>query len=294
MNILQLESFVTLAEELHFGRAASRLMISSPNLSKRIAELERELGLSLFTRTSRRVNLTPAGQLLLDQTIRTLREANQLKVMASHAASGHAGVLRAFYSPGNGELLTSLIRRVRKDSPYIEIVLEQHISTEVIEAVRSSRATIGITRGIAGGLAALALTHSARNVLLIAVDHPLTKKGTIELDDLEGEVFLQTDLSINPMASPQSWHTTGTKFLVRHERVFSETEYMDRIAAGFGIGLVSKAFSIRNQRPDVTPRLVNLSGDAPVEENFLVWRKEDESGLIRSLVSIATGMVRQD
>ena len=108
MDLELVEGFVTLAEELHFGRAAARLQIGSPTLSKRIAQLEGQWGVTLFDRTSRTVNLTPAGNTLLEPSRHVLREAKTLRDLVVEAATGAVGVVRAGYFPGTGELMMRL------------------------------------------------------------------------------------------------------------------------------------------------------------------------------------------
>lgn len=146
MERIHLECFVTLAEELHFGRAAARLHVGASALSKRITELERRLDVRLFDRTSREVHLTPAGQALVGQAQRALAELAVLRSMAADAAAGAIGDIRAAYSPGTGELMTVLTRQVRERAPHVVVHAEQMISLKVANAVRSRTATVGIAR----------------------------------------------------------------------------------------------------------------------------------------------------
>src|SRR5215204_5572218 len=109
MELVHLICFDALADELHFGRAATRLHMGAPALSKRLAEFERELGVRLFDRTSRSVRLTAAGEVLLEQTRRALGEVGLLRAMAADAAGGAIGGTRGAYSAGTGEYMTVLI-----------------------------------------------------------------------------------------------------------------------------------------------------------------------------------------
>ena len=109
MELVHLECFVTLADELHFGRAAARLHVGTSALSKRISELERRLGVRLFDRTSRDVRLTPEGETLLGQAQVALADIGVLRTMAADAAAGAIGGIRAAYSPGTGETMTGAV-----------------------------------------------------------------------------------------------------------------------------------------------------------------------------------------
>ncbi|WP_089105080.1 LysR family transcriptional regulator [Streptomyces hyaluromycini] len=109
LEVRQLEYFVAVAEELHFSRAAERLGIAPPPLSRAIAQLERRLGVTLFERTSRRVDLTPAGKVLLVESRNALQAIDRATQRTIHAASG---ALRIAVAPGMGSgLLRNLHRR---------------------------------------------------------------------------------------------------------------------------------------------------------------------------------------
>src|SRR5262249_58202779 len=99
VELRQLRYFVAVAEELHFGRAAARLHMSQSPLSRAIRELERDLGLVLFVRTTRRVELTPAGALLLERSRRALAEIDGAIADAQRASQRDDGVLALGYGP---------------------------------------------------------------------------------------------------------------------------------------------------------------------------------------------------
>src|SRR6202011_3506307 len=99
MELRSLRCFVRLAEELHFGRAAKRLTLTTSRVSQELRQLERELGVPLFFRTSRSVQLTPQGSFLLDHVRRLLDDAEELKHLADKAGSAQAGHLAISYAP---------------------------------------------------------------------------------------------------------------------------------------------------------------------------------------------------
>ena len=117
VELRQLRYFVAVAEELHFGRAAERLHMSQSPLSRAIRELERELGLVLFVRTTRRVELTPAGSTLLERARRALAEIEAAVDDARRTADPDAGVLGVGYTPFTRLQATRISEELEKERP---------------------------------------------------------------------------------------------------------------------------------------------------------------------------------
>ena len=122
MELRHLRYFRAVAEELHFGRAAERLLIAQPPLSQQIRQLERELGVTLLTRSTRSVELTPAGRVFLDRTVKILAAVDDASEQARRIADGMEGRLvigcvgSATYS-----LLPLLVRALRKTLPAVDL-----------------------------------------------------------------------------------------------------------------------------------------------------------------------------
>src|ERR1700690_2353913 len=111
MELRHLRYFVAVAEELHFGRAAARLRIAQPPLSQQIRSLEQELGVALFTRTTRRVELTPAGRALLPEARQALEQAARAALTAQRASRGEIGRLAIGFVPSADlDLLPRVLR----------------------------------------------------------------------------------------------------------------------------------------------------------------------------------------
>jgi DNA-binding transcriptional LysR family regulator len=134
-ELRQLRYFVAVAEELHFGRAAERLHMSQSPLSRAIRELERELGLVLFTRTTRHVELTAAGSALLERARRALTEVDLAVDDARRAARSEPGVVAVGYGPFSRLLVSRVVGAVAEQRPGLRFRLEEGVSQELVGRV---------------------------------------------------------------------------------------------------------------------------------------------------------------
>ena len=135
IELRQLRYFVAVAEELHFGRAAERLHMSQSPLSRAIRELERQLGVILFVRTTRRVELTPAGSLLLERSRRALAEIDGAVVDAMRLNRSGDGVLRLGYGPFSGPAATRIAQALLAERPGVTPRLEQELTLDSLRRV---------------------------------------------------------------------------------------------------------------------------------------------------------------
>lgn len=147
MELRHLRCFVVLAEELHFTRAAERLHIEQPPLSRAIKELEDELGVTLFDRDRRGTRLTVAGAAFLQDTRRLFTVLEQARENARAIAAGLRGSLRIAISDGAMDpRLSAFLARCRAEEPEVEIRLSEVPLTEQIRGLRSGDFTIGFAR----------------------------------------------------------------------------------------------------------------------------------------------------
>ncbi|MEV8376676.1 LysR family transcriptional regulator [Kribbella sp. NPDC056861] len=183
MELRQLRYFVTVAEELHFGKAAERLAIVQPAVSQQVARLERELGLRLLDRTSRRVTLTGDGERMLREARAVLAAADRATEVAAELAAGQAGVFRIGSSAGLRERLDRGLSALRAAAPGIEIKVSSRPPAEQIEAVRTGELDVAFVRGpvAAGGVRAVPLWEEPLSVLLPAA---FRDDGGVKLADL--------------------------------------------------------------------------------------------------------------
>ena len=138
--------FVAVAEELHFGRAAERLHISQSPLSRAIRELERELGLVLFVRTTRRVELTPAGSVLLERSRRALAEIDGAIADARQSAQQDARVLAIGHGPFSRPLALRIAGEVRVQQPELPVRLDEDVTPELLRRITEGEVAAAVVQ----------------------------------------------------------------------------------------------------------------------------------------------------
>jgi DNA-binding transcriptional LysR family regulator len=147
MELRHLRYFVTLAEELHFGRAAERLHIAQPPLSQQIRQLERELGFELFHRTKRNVQLTEAGQVFLVEVRQIMRQLQQAIQIGQQTSRGEIGQLVVgFVSSAAYNILPTILRTFRGCVPGVSLELHELTTDQQLEWLREGRMDIGFLR----------------------------------------------------------------------------------------------------------------------------------------------------
>ncbi|MGN9820956.1 LysR family transcriptional regulator [Streptomyces sp. SD11] len=199
MELRTLRYFVAVAEELHFGRAATRLHISQPPLSRAIQRLESELGAALFDRSSAGVTLTPAGTLLLDEARDLLGRADRIRERVA-AAAGAAiltvGILGDSTDPG----VIGLAAAHRRRYPHVEVRVRETDLTDPTCGLRAGSVDIALTRGPfdEAGLAVRELRADPVGALLRA-DDPLARRESLKLADLTGRRWFRFPAGTDPL-----------------------------------------------------------------------------------------------
>lgn len=147
MELRHLRYFVTVAEELHFGRAAQRLQIAQPPLSQQIRQLEEELGVQLFHRTKRSVQLTEAGQLFLEEASQILTRAEQAIQIVQRADRGETGRLTlGFVGSATYSVLPVVLKVFRRRFPEVLLSLHEMTTTQQVQALHEDRIHLGFVR----------------------------------------------------------------------------------------------------------------------------------------------------
>ena len=187
----QLRYFVAVAEELHFGNAARRLHISQPPLSQQIAALEADIGVKLFARTKRKVEITPAGQQFLTDARKILADIAKAATRAQAAAEGKTGLLRVGlnYTAPLSPALSAIVHRFGRLYPEVQLELHENTSAKQLDGLY--RRTLDLcfiwpTRDDSSP--EISIRPITRDPLRIAMNrnHPLARKSALTASDLKG------------------------------------------------------------------------------------------------------------
>jgi DNA-binding transcriptional LysR family regulator len=195
MELRHLRYFVAVAEELHFGRAAERLNIAQPPLSRQIRDLERELGTPLFERGPRGAELTPAGRAFLPEARLTLAQAERAQRTAQRAAQGETGRLRVGFvdAATNSGILPDVLGFFRMHLPSIGLSLFEMDPTQQAEALRDGRIDLGILQSPPADAERWLRVESVHAEPLVAAfprGHKLLSRGKLSLSDFADEPFI--------------------------------------------------------------------------------------------------------
>jgi len=194
MELRHLKYFIAVAEELHFGRAAKRLNISQPPLSQQIMQLEKEIGVRLFNRTKRRVEITPAGLVFFEEARRIMVLSEDAVRRTIRADKGEIGRLAVGYiGSANYSVLPQAIREFRKQFPDVDLSLAEMNTSTQIEALREGRIHVGFLRPPQGiENEGLSIEPVFREPLMVAMPRNHHVKGgtSITLRMLAKESFI--------------------------------------------------------------------------------------------------------
>jgi DNA-binding transcriptional LysR family regulator len=276
--------FVTLAEELHFGRAAARLNMTQPPLTQAIAQLERSLGVLLFARTKRSVQLTTEGSALLPHALELLQRAQGLVLQAQALAAGEAGRLRlAFVSTVGFSLLPQWVMAFRKAFPGVQLDLVEATGDVQLQLLQSDEVDAGFVLHASGfateGLQRLTVAQEPL-VLALPEQHALAKRRVLRLQDVWSQPLVSFPRRIVPSlydAIFGMYHDAGKLPVVAQEAIQMQT-IVNLVSAGLGVAWVPASVQ-QFQRSGVVYRKVQgaergtARGAVPGCETSLVWQR---------------------
>ena len=268
--------FVTVAEELHFGRAAARLNMTQPPLTQAIAQLERSLGVVLFARTKRSVQLTREGFALLAQAQELLQHAQGLAMQAQALAEGELGRLKlAFVSTVGFSLLPPWLMAFRQQYPSVELELIEATGDVQLQMLRSGEVDAGFMLHAVGFTApGLQQQRVAQEPFVLAcpAQHPLAHFETVRLQDVLPQPLVIFPQRIAPSlfdAIAGMYRDAGLPLQVEQQAIQMQT-IVNLVSAGLGLAWVPACVR-QFQRTGVVYR--EVKGAVPQCETSLVWQR---------------------
>lgn len=277
MDLRHLRCFLAVAEELHFARAAERLHIEQSPLSRAIKELEEELGVQLFVRTTRSTRLTRAGKLFLDHVPRVFTAIQQARDSVKAAANGYHGQIRVALSDGiTPAIFSAFLALCRQEEPEVEIRLTQVSLTQQLKGLLDDIYDVGFSKSdeVGDGIVAVPVWNEP---LLVAVParHPLLTYKYIPLDEVLRYPLVLGDPHICEGYARQVdriLRQVDREPLIA-ERTTSSELMLTLVSAGFALGLASASQIAACPESGVVAR--PLAGHAPMLTTYLL-RLDDE------------------
>jgi DNA-binding transcriptional LysR family regulator len=289
MELRHLRYFVAVAGEEHYGRAAERLRVAQPALSRQIQDLEEEIGFKLFERLSRGVKISAAGKSFLADARRILHEVNDATARAKRVASGQSGVLRVGFveSISWHGVVPDSFRHFRERQPDAELQIRPSSSAEQIEAVHAGRLDAGFLFTISSISRELAQLPMASLKLMLAAPkgHPLTKSKKLRLRDFTGASFIWFPRRESPAYFDRLLHECyrgGLKTPHIVQEAVNEATILSLVSCRMGVAFVSEATRWRCPESVVLLTVTDLNLPLPLA---LVWRKDNASPLLARFVA---------
>jgi len=277
MELRHLRYFQAVAEELSFTKAAVRLSVAQPALSRAVQELEHSLGVRLLDRDRRGVRLTPAGAVLLRDTELLLERLEETVRRVQRADAGESGELRLGYiGPPTRPFLARLLRAYAEACPGVTVVLEERTPERVWEMVSRGKLSVGLTRPVlaheALGLPTR-LLRSERLCAAVPAGHPFDGRRSVPWGRLADEpivMLARREGAGSHDAIIASCQEAGFTPKLAHTPSLIGT-ILQYVEAGAGVGIVPESASVEND----TVKLVPLSPRRTIPL-VMVWSREGE------------------
>ena len=296
MELRQLKYFVAVAEELNFGRAAGRVYLTQPALSQQIRKLEEDLGVTLFYRTRRQVELTDAGQALLEGARQALVQIDQTVQKVREVGGAGSSRLRVgFPEYANHTPVAGILQTFQRRYPHVE--LEQHEwfllqhTLQLVARLRDGTLDVGFLL-LPVDDDTLAHEHVLRIEIVAAIpeDHPLAAEGEVPLRALANERLILFSRRFHPMHYDhivECCREAGFNpdIVQKNEpQVYSGPTTYRMVASGAGIGIVVPPLVITSRPPGVVFR--PLREPTPRLDLVAAWRRDDRSANLQAFLEV--------
>ena len=293
MELRHLRYFLAVAEERHFGRAADRLHMAQPPLSQQIRRLEAELGVALFNRTTRRVELTPAGQLLLERAQPILAAAELAAEDCRRAAHGEIGRLSVGFTGSTTYALLPLVAaKLREGLPGVELALHGEMITPAqVAGLLDGSLDLGFLRPpVRSPELSVEVIRSEPLIAVLPRDHRLASSDQIAVADLAEERFVLYAAYLRSVLRELVEEACAEQgFSPRVGLEVTETSTLvSFVAAGIGVSLVPASVSGMTVAGAVYRP---LAGTAPRAQVAIAWHPENESPALAGALKLVQSAV---
>ncbi len=297
MELRHLRYFVAVGEEEHFGRAAQRVRVAQPALSRQIQDLEREIGFKLFDRLSRGVKISAAGRLFLEEARRILQQLNEATERAQRVARGQSGTLRLGFTENvswRGVVPDSL-RLFRDRYPDTELQLNPLPSLQQLEAVRAGRLDAGFLLNPPKPDRELDVLPVAVHSLALAAPagHPLGTDKNLRLRDMTDARFIWFPRRESAAFYDRLMYECfrgGLKSPRIVQEALNEATILALVAQGMGVGFVVETARWRCPDRVTILKVADLKLSLPLA---LVWRRDNLSPLLAKFVADVGGLPKR-
>lgn len=287
MELRHLRYFVTVAEELHFGRAAERLHIAQPPLSQQIRQLENELGFELFHRTKRKVELSEAGKVFLIEVQRIFRQLEQAIFLGRQVSRGEIGQLVVgFVSSAAYNILPDFLLHFRHNNPDINLELHELTTDEQSRWLNSGRIDVGFVRPpVDKNIYNSKIVFQESLIIALPENHPLANQEKISLKSLVDESFILFPRFLAPGLYDliiSFCQQGGFSPKLAQEAIQMQT-IVSLVAAEIGVAIVPE--SLQNlQRTGVVYKY--FIEETPKVTIAMIWRKNNESVVLERFLEV--------
>jgi DNA-binding transcriptional LysR family regulator len=290
MELRHLRYFNTVATELHFGRAAAKLHIAQPPLSKQIQDLEAELGFELFNRTKRSISLTPAGQAFLVEVTQIFQQLDRAIDIGRKTSRGELGQISiGFVGSATYNILPVMLQQFRDRYPHVQIELHELTTDRQLIWLREGKIDIGLIRPpIVDRDLNIQVIFQESLVVALPTNHHLAKLSKIDLSLLRSEPFILFPRQLAPgLYDPiiAICQAAGFSPQVVQECIQMQT-IVSLVSANMGVSILPESIQ-EAQRQGVIYRPIAASlVIEKLAKIAIVWRMNDDSPTIQRLLEV--------
>ena len=291
MELRHLRYFVVLAKELNFRRAAEILRVASPSLSKQIKDLEHELEARLFDRNTKKVKLTSAGVVFLEQAEAVLAKANEAVAAVRGAVGGHSGKLAlGVLGPMSGEFLPATLARFAQTYPHVDVSLKEISPDAQIAQLENKQIQIAFTLNQAGEPKIPHLEHHVilerDPIVLLSGSHPLAEKKSIKISELAKDTMLCLSDSVT--------HGRHTALVIdifrKHDLKPAKLKQMNSFESMYALMICNQGVTTGPKLyrvpppPGIVARPIKVKKSDPKYQIRAVWLKNDTSAPVKNFI----------